>query len=64
MKVKIAKINIQKKPSEITLKELLELDAIEEPFLGTLCDLSKEAFSTEIVQISSRSLRTVYISEN
>ncbi|MBN2753748.1 MAG: hypothetical protein JXR81_02650 [Candidatus Goldbacteria bacterium] len=64
MKVKIAKINIQKKPSEITLKELLELDAVEEPFLGTLCDLDKDAFSTEIVQISSRSLRTVYISEN
>jgi len=64
MKVKLAKINIQKKPSEITLKELLELDAIEEPFLGTLCDLGKDAFSAEIVQISSRSLRTVYISEN
>lgn len=64
MKVKLARINIQKKPSEISLKELLELEKIDEPFLGTLCDLGKDAFSTDIIQPSSRSAKTIYISEN
>ncbi|HNZ29178.1 MAG TPA: hypothetical protein PLB12_02935 [Candidatus Goldiibacteriota bacterium] len=64
MKVKLARINIQKKPSEISLKELLELENIDEPFLGTLCDLGKDAFSTDVIQLSSRSAKTIYISEN